>query len=205
LYCLLQLGAAAAGLSDAALLWYLSTGGAEALATLAALGYLALTRASGGPITWQDINDAFQVISTLVGWVPVIGDAVDIVAFGMDTAVNGFSGVDFSLLLVGLVVGSYGALKFADDAVDALRHTPDQRALKDLVDEVTMGGRKPLSSADAETVLDRADEVGYPGVRATAGDVASPSNWTANPVPHIHIPGAGRGGHVPVEPGVQPR
>ena len=83
--------------------------------------------------------------------------------------------------------------------------TPDQQALKDLVDETSLGGRKPLSVEDADTVLDWADELGYPGTRAKPGDVADPSNWTANPVPHIHVPGAGRGGHVPVEPGVRPR
>ena len=83
--------------------------------------------------------------------------------------------------------------------------TPDQRALKELVDEATRNGRKPLTRDNAETILDWADEVNYPGVRAKPGDVADPSNWTANPVPHIHIPGAGRGGHVPVEPGVRPR
>jgi RHS repeat-associated protein len=85
--------------------------------------------------------------------------------------------------------------------------TPDQRALKDLVDEVTNGGRKPLSVDDANTVLDWADEVQYPGARAKPGDVSSPSNWTGHPnqPPHIHLPGAGRGGHVPVQPGVQPR
>ena len=83
--------------------------------------------------------------------------------------------------------------------------TPDQIALKELVDETTLIGRKPLTKDQAETVLDWADEVAYPGVRAKPGDVADPSNWTANPVPHIHIPGAGRGGHVPVEPGVGPR
>jgi hypothetical protein len=71
---------------------------------------------------------------------------------------------------------------------------------------------KPLSRADADTVLDWADEVGYPGARAKAGDVASPSNWTAGSPPnvppgqpHIHLPGVGRSGHVPVEPGVPPR
>lgn len=44
------------------------------------------------------------------------------------------------------------------------------------------------------------------GVRAGRGDVGFPSNWNipGNP-PHIHIPGAGRGGHVPVQPGVTPR
>jgi YD repeat-containing protein len=43
-----------------------------------------------------------------------------------------------------------------------------------------------------------AEEIHYPGARATPGDVASPSNWKANPVPRIHLPGAGRGGHVPI-------
>jgi RHS repeat-associated protein len=85
------------------------------------------------------------------------------------------------------------------------RHTPDQEALKDLVNEVTNGGREPLSREDAETVLDWAKEYKYPDARAKPGDVASPSNWNANPVPHIHIPGAGRNGHVPVAPGVTPR
>ncbi len=83
--------------------------------------------------------------------------------------------------------------------------TGDQRALKELVDEATLGGRKPLSVDDADTILDWAREYNYPGVRASPGDVGVPSNWTANPQPHIHIPGAGRGGHVPVQPGVQPR
>ena len=83
--------------------------------------------------------------------------------------------------------------------------TQDQRALKELVNEATRKGTKPLTRDNAETILDWADEVNYPGVRAKPGDVADPSNWTANPVPHIHIPGAGRSGHVPVEPGVRPR
>ena len=81
----------------------------------------------------------------------------------------------------------------------------DQKALKDLVDELTNNGRKPLSQKDAETILDWADEVKYPGWRAKGNDVANPSNWTANPVPHIHLPGVGRNGHVPVAPGVKPR
>jgi hypothetical protein len=83
----------------------------------------------------------------------------------------------------------------------------DQRALRDLVNEVTNDGRKTLSKDDAETILDWADEVGYPGARAKPGDVARPSNWKNHPdrPPHIHIPNAGRGGHVPVDPGVRPR
>ena len=83
--------------------------------------------------------------------------------------------------------------------------TPDQQALKELVDGASLGGRKSLPVDDAETILDWADEVNYPGRRAKPGDVADPSNWDANPVPHIHIPGAGRGGHVLVESGVRPR
>jgi RHS repeat-associated protein len=83
--------------------------------------------------------------------------------------------------------------------------TGDQQALKQLIDEATRGGRKPLSASDAETIMDWAQEYKYPGFRASPGDVGVPSNWTANPQPHIHIPGAGRRGHVLVEPGVQPR
>jgi hypothetical protein len=47
--------------------------------------------------------------------------------------------------------------------------------------------------------------MGYPGILAKPGDVANPSNWNKNPIPHIHIPNAGRHGHVPVQPGVLPR
>jgi hypothetical protein len=83
--------------------------------------------------------------------------------------------------------------------------TPDQQALKGLVDEATLGGRKPLTVDQANAVLDWAGEIGYDGVRASAGDLATPSNWGANPVPHIHVPGAGRRGHVPVDSGVRPR
>lgn len=85
----------------------------------------------------------------------------------------------------------------------SLRMTPDQQALKELVDEATLGGRQPLTVDQAQTVLDWADEVGYPGVRAGPGDVSVPSNWTANPVPHIHFPGVGSG-HIPVDPGLPP-
>ena len=82
--------------------------------------------------------------------------------------------------------------------------TPDQQALQQLVNDATRGGRVPLSAQDAQTVMQWAREVNYPGFRASAGDLASPSNWTANPVPHIHLPGVGRGGHVPVAPGLTP-
>ena len=85
--------------------------------------------------------------------------------------------------------------------------TLDQQALRELIDEVTHTGRKPLSIDDAETILDWADETKYPGVRAKPGDVADPSNWIGHPnrPPHVHIPGAGRSGHVPVDSGVKSR
>ena len=90
--------------------------------------------------------------------------------------------------------------------VACARQTPDQQAVKELADEASNDGRKPLSVDEANTILDWAQESGYPGVRAGQGDVSSPSNWDgANGQPHIHLPGAGRGGHVPVDPGVAPR
>ena len=79
----------------------------------------------------------------------------------------------------------------------------DQQALKELVDEASLGGRRALSVDDAQTIKAWADEVGYRGVRASAEDVADPSNWTANPVPHFHFPGVGSG-HIPVAPGLPP-
>jgi hypothetical protein len=83
-------------------------------------------------------------------------------------------------------------------------YTPDQRALQQLVNEATLGGRRPLTASDAQIVMQWAREINYPGFRAGAADLASPSNWVANPVPHIHLPGVGRGGHVPVVPGIIP-
>jgi hypothetical protein len=85
--------------------------------------------------------------------------------------------------------------------------TPDQEALKGLVDEVKEGGKRPLAPEEAETILDWADEANYPRRRASPGDVADPSNWKGHPerLPHVHLPGAGRGGHIPVQSGVRPR
>lgn len=81
--------------------------------------------------------------------------------------------------------------------------TPDQIALKELVDEASLGGRKALDSQTANTVLDWADEVKYPGWRATADDLAPIANhWIRGP--HIHIPSVGSG-HIPVLSGVVPR
>jgi RHS repeat-associated protein len=81
-----------------------------------------------------------------------------------------------------------------------------QAAIRDIVNSATNGGRKPLSVGSAETVLDWAAESSYPGARAGPTDVVGDhpgTQWDGKP--HIHIPGAGRGGHVLVQPGVQPR
>jgi hypothetical protein len=133
-----------------------------------------------------------------------VATSVGIEAMDAALSCEPFGVLDFGLATLGGLGGGSGK-----SAVGAAQGTKlmsgDQRALKDLVDEATQGGRKPLSRQDAETVLDWADETHYPGVRAKPGDVSSPSNWKANPVPHIHLPGAGRRGHVPVELGVRPR
>ena len=86
------------------------------------------------------------------------------------------------------------------------QQTPDQQAVKDLANEATNGGRTPLPTDQANTIMDWATEYSYPGARATPGDVGVPSNWQgAGGQPHIHLPGAGRGGHIPVDPGMTPR
>jgi hypothetical protein len=126
-------------------------------------------------------------------------------AFGpAEAMLNGFTALGGG---VGWLVGAFGDLISGtwDTSVLQNRMTPDQQALKELVDEATNGARKPLPVGDAETILDWADETKYPGVRAGAGDVARPSNWDAGAgQPHIHVPGIGTG-HIPVEDGVKPR
>jgi RHS repeat-associated protein len=119
--------------------------------------------------------------------------------------------------VIGAVIGGIGAVKslpnlgkggkpLGSNAGDpSKRMTPDQEALKDIVNEATFGGRKALTKDQAQTVLDWAKETKYPGVRASPSDLASPSNWKANPVPHIHMDGVGRNTHVPVEAGFVPR
>jgi hypothetical protein len=85
-------------------------------------------------------------------------------------------------------------------------YTEDQQALQQLVNEATLQGRRPLTVEQANTVLDWAEEIGYPGVRAGPADVGAPNvrpNWVGGP--HINIPGIGRNGHVPVMPGVPAR
>jgi RHS repeat-associated protein len=146
--------------------------------------------------------DGLQTALDLGGMIPGIGEPLDLINSGISLARGDYAGAALSMAAAVPLAGELaGAAKLARRT-----HTADQVALKELVDEATHFGRKPLSVDDANTVLDWAHEVQYPGVRAGAGDVGSPSNWNGGGnVPHIHIPGAGRNGHVPVEPGVAPR
>lgn len=79
--------------------------------------------------------------------------------------------------------------------------TPDEIAIRELADEAGLFGHQPIPRDQAELLLDWADEYGYPGWRADPGSVSG-AHWLG---PHIHIPSAGRSGHVLVEPGVLPR
>ena len=116
-------------------------------------------------------------------------------AFTVGTTLTGDPELELELQAEALTAEAQAEMLAAEEA-------GNQAALRDLVNEVTNAGRKPLSVEDANTVTKWGQEVKYPGLRADPADVASPSNWKANPVPHIHLPGAGRGGHLPVDPGV---
>ena len=65
------------------------------------------------------------------------------------------------------------------------KNSPDQQALNDLIRDATLGGRRPLSNDDADTILQWADELGTPGAR----DDRNTTHWEGGP--HIHIPGSG--------------
>jgi len=64
-------------------------------------------------------------------------------------------------------------------------HSDDRQALNDLINDVTLGGRRPLSDNDADTVLDWTDELGISGAR----DDRESDHWRGGP--HIHVPGSG--------------
>jgi hypothetical protein len=131
------------------------------------------------------------------------GAASDIACNGL-TWKNGLTG-GASIAMTFVPGGRIGEL--GEQLAAKAGHDAEQQALKDIVDEASNGGRKALSRDDAETVLDWADEYNYPGRRSNPTDVTGdhPRSPVWNGQPHIHIPGAGRNGHVPVEPGVNPR
>jgi hypothetical protein len=71
----------------------------------------------------------------------------------------------------------------------------NQRALADIVNENTANCTKPLSSEDAHTVMDWADELNLTerGAHASESDVTG-AHWER---PHIHVPGSAKP-HVPI-------
>jgi hypothetical protein len=76
--------------------------------------------------------------------------------------------------------------------------TADQQAFRDIVKEASLDGRKAISRLDADVLLDWGNEVGFPGVRGSADDLATiSSHWIGGP--HIHVPTVGSG-HIPVIP-----
>jgi RHS repeat-associated protein len=91
------------------------------------------------------------------------------------------------------------AIPGAAEETAALRMTADQIALKELVAEASVRGTQALSAENTRIVMDLAVETKYPGFRASPADLATPSNWTNNPIPHIHLPGATKSGHIPVQ------
>lgn len=78
------------------------------------------------------------------------------------------------------------------EGCDNNRHSPDQQALNDLIDEQTLGGRRPLSEEDANTILDWGEELGIDGIRDDRGK----DHWKVGN--HIHVPGSGTG-HIPTK------
>ncbi|HEX2205998.1 MAG TPA: RHS repeat-associated core domain-containing protein, partial [Longimicrobium sp.] len=85
----------------------------------------------------------------------------------------------------------------------ALRYTPDQQALQQIVREATRNGNRQLSPGEAQTVFDWAKEVGYP-VRVSPADLAATNNhWVGGP--HFHMKNTVNSGHVPVDPTFTPR
>ena len=79
------------------------------------------------------------------------------------------------------------------DAPKDCPHDKNRKSLNDLINDLTNGGRKPLSSDDAKAAIDLGNEIGIPGIR----DDRDTNHWEGGP--HIHIPGTGIG-HIPAEP-----
>lgn len=75
--------------------------------------------------------------------------------------------------------------------------TADQIALKDLINEASLGGRKALTLGEANAAMDLARELNYPGFRAGALDLSKLNNhWIGGP--HFHFPGVGSG-HIMIK------
>ena len=77
-------------------------------------------------------------------------------------------------------------------------NTPDQQAIRQLIHEATLGGRKALSHSEARSALELAKQAGLT-TRASIADVTG-AHWIG---PHIHINGVGIS-HIRVLPGLIP-
>jgi len=101
-----------------------------------------------------------------------------------------------------LAAGLAGAGKFAAAAIanQSLRHTADQIALKELIEEASNGGRKALTKYEAEAAMQLAKDVNYPDFRYNPlKDGAIFNNHWETGQPHFHFPGVGSG-HIPFVP-----
>ncbi len=150
---------------------------------------------------WLLVNkDATHVVLGAIGSseIPVASQIADI----FDAALSLTEGDTEGALLSagGILIPGLSQTKLARTALKvggkALKHTADQKALKELVKEVTKNGKKAISVADAKIIRDFAKEVNYPGVRASMADLAKQNNhWVGGP--HMHFPGVGSG-HIKV-------
>jgi RHS repeat-associated protein len=124
------------------------------------------------------------------GWNEALGtpmvDPIDIVAGGLPAVAKVAEGMFVKSAAVALMRSGS-------------RMTADQIALKELVYEATKAGTKPLSRYEAEAAMELATEVGYPGFRVNAADMAPINNhWGGGP--HFHMPGVLKSTHIPFIP-----
>lgn len=89
----------------------------------------------------------------------------------------------------GIFIQGLSQTKLARNAVKAgakaLAHNANQKALKELVKEVTQNGKNAISVSDAKLIRDFAKEVNYPGVRASMVDLAKQSNHWVGALTYI--------------------
>ncbi|WP_444923581.1 RHS repeat-associated core domain-containing protein [Microbulbifer sp. DLAB2-AF] len=155
----------------------------------------------GNPINRVDPEGLWANVLAGVG-VRVIGGraAGAAISRGLQGALGRPAGRVFSCLLIGYCSeeADDGASEEAPGSGNQCpaptdkRHSPDQQALNDLINDLTYGGRLPLSGSDADTILDWADELGIEGARDDRGK----DHWAGGE--HIHVPGSGIN-HIPTK------
>jgi RHS repeat-associated protein len=126
--------------------------------------------------------------TALTGGLGVVAAPAIVAASAATFALAGHLGEELGLAIGGALDDLLTKASLANPC--AKQHSPDRRALNELIDEVTQGGRRPLSESDADAVLDWADELGIQGAR----DDRATDHWEKGP--HIHVPGSGIS-HIP--------